>query len=194
MNTRLTKALSSATLALAVFCGLVFTGKSLTRLGDNGDVCVGTGFWQNFTLADELPVNPGVEAGGSAARLCQEAPALAQRAADLGSTVPWLLFGAIALLFFSRLLKIVATEGPFTARAANGLTALGWLVTVGTPLTGLVDGWSHSWLVHSMAPIVDSGPEFSGPMVLTLAGLAAVVMGKVTQEGVRMREDLEGTI
>lgn len=194
MNNRLTRNLASASLGLSALCGLVFAGKAFSRLIDAGDVCVETDFWRNPALSGELPTNPGVEGSGSAVRLCQEAPAVAQRAADLGSTLPWLLFGAVALLFFSRLLKVVVTEGPFTTKAAGGLTALGWLVTVGTPLTGLVAGWSHSWLVHSMAPIVDSGPEFSGPLVLTLAGLAAVVMGKVTQEGVRMREDLEGTI
>ncbi|MFD7284594.1 hypothetical protein [Streptomyces sp. NPDC059863] len=65
---------------------------------------------------------------------------------------------------------------------------------MGTPLAGLVVGWSHSWLVASMAPIVGSGPTVSGPTVLILAGLAAVIMGKIMREGVRMREDLEGTI
>lgn len=45
-----------------------------------------------------------------------------------------------------------------------------------------------------MAPIVGSGPTVSGPLVLVLAGLAAVVMGRIMREGVRMREDLEGTI
>lgn len=74
------------------------------------------------------------------------------------------------------------------------ISVLGWFVAVGTPLTGLVVGWSQSWLVGSMVPVAGSGPTVSGSQVLVLAGLAAVIMGRIMREGVRMREALEGTI
>ncbi|WP_376699977.1 DUF2975 domain-containing protein [Streptomyces candidus] len=95
---------------------------------------------------------------------------------------------------FSRLLKGVLQEGPFTDIVAGRLFFLGWFVAVGSPLAGLLAGWSDSWLVGSMAPMVGSGPTVAGPQVLVLAGLAAVVLGKIMREGVRMREDLEGTV
>ncbi|MGA4841442.1 DUF2975 domain-containing protein [Streptomyces sp. G45] len=193
MDTRLTRALTSVTFTLAVLCGLAFVGTGIAHLLDDGSVCVRTGFWANAALGD-LPIGTGVEASSSTTRLCQEDPSAAQRIAGLGSELPWLLFAALALLLFSRLLKAVVTDGPFTDAVAGRLTVLGWLITLGTPLAGLVVGWSHSWLVDSMAPIVGSGPEFSGPMVLVLAGLSAVIMGRIMREGVRMREDLEGTI
>ncbi|MEV5982182.1 DUF2975 domain-containing protein [Streptomyces sp. NPDC052114] len=195
MNTRLTRNLAWVTFGLAVLCALAFVGKGITHMLDDGAVCVKTGFWANASLGpDALPINKGVEASSSATRLCQDAPSAGQRAADLGVQLPWLLFGALALLFFSRLLDAVVLEGPFTDAASRRLTVLGWFVTLGTPLAGLVEGWSQSWLVASMAPIVGSGPEVSGPQVLILAGLTAVIMGKIMREGVRMREDLEGTI
>lgn len=194
MNTRLTRTLASVTLGLAVLCGLAFLGKGATHMLDDGAVCVQTGFWANASLEHPLPVGTGVEASSSATRLCQESPSVGQRAADLGGGLPWLLFGALALLLFSRMLKTVLIEGPFTEAVAQRLSVLGWFVAVGTPLAGLVVGWSQSWLVGSMAPIVGSGPTVSGPLVLVLAGLTAVVMGKIMREGVRMREDLEGTI
>lgn len=191
---RLTKTLASVTYALAVLCGLAFIGLGVTHLLDDGAVCVETGFWANASLADDLPVATGVDASSSAARLCQDGPSVGQRAADLGGQLPWLLFGALALLFFSRLLKAVLLQGPFTEVVSRRLTVLGWFVAVGTPVAGLVVGWSHSWLVGSMAPMVGSGPTVTGPMVLILAGLTAVIMGRIMGEGVRMREDLEGTI
>ncbi|WFB05680.1 DUF2975 domain-containing protein [Streptomyces sp. LX-29] len=194
MNTRLTRTLASATFALAVLSGLAFIGTGVTHILDDGAVCAQTGFWKNASLADNLPVSTGVEASSSAARLCQDSPSTGQRAADLGSELPWLLFGSLALLLFSRLLKAVQEKGPFTEDVSQRLCVLGWFVAVGTPLTGLVAGWSQSWLVGSMAPMVSSGPTVSGPLVLVLAGLAAVIMGKIMREGVRMREDLEGTI
>ncbi|MEU7576692.1 DUF2975 domain-containing protein [Streptomyces sp. NPDC041068] len=195
MNTRLTRTLAALTFALALLSGLAFIGTGFTHMLDDGAVCVETGFWRNASLGPEgLPINKGVEASSSAARLCQDDPSVGQRAADLGSQLPWLLFAFLALLFFSRLLKAVVLEGPFTDAVARRLTVLGWCVAVGAPLAGLVAGWSHSWLVGSMAPIVGSGPTVAGPQVLVLAGLAAVIMGKIMREGVRMREDLEGTI
>ncbi|MGW1029979.1 DUF2975 domain-containing protein [Streptomyces sp. NPDC002577] len=194
MNTRLTRTLASVTFALAVLCGLAFIGTGVTHMLDDGAVCVQTDFWRNPSLADPLPVGTDVKVSSSATRLCQDSPSAGQRAADLGGELPWLLFGALALLLFSRLLKTVLLQGPFTEPVAQRLSVLGWFVTVGTPLAGLIVGWSQSWLVGSMAPIVGSGPTVSGPLVLVLAGLAAVIMGKIMREGVRLREDLEGTI
>ncbi|MFI5760668.1 DUF2975 domain-containing protein [Streptomyces sp. NPDC051563] len=194
MNTRLIKILAAVTFGLAVLWGLIFVGTGIAHLFDDGAVCVKTGFWANASLEDSLPVAQGVEASSSTTRLCQNSPSTAQRAADLGSRLPWMLFASLALLFFSRLLKAVLSQGPFTDEVARRLTVLGWFVTLGTPLAGLVVGWSQSWLVGSMAPMIGSGPEVSDPQVLILAGLAAVIMGKIMREGVRMREDLEGTI
>lgn len=195
MNTRLTRILAPVTFALAMLCGLAFIGTAITHIVDDGAVCVQTGFWRNGSLPpDSLPIGQGVQASSTATRLCQDSPSAAQRAADLGGELPWLLFGSLALLLFSRLLKAVLLQGPFTEAVSRRLSVLGWFVAVGTPLAGLVVGWSQSWLVGSMAPIAGSGPTVSGPQVLVLAGLAAVIMGKIMREGVRMREDLEGTI
>lgn len=194
MNSRLTRTLASVTFALAVLCGLAFIGTAVTHMLDDGAVCVQTHFWRNASLADNLPIGKGVKASSSATRLCQDSPSAGQRAADLGGELPWLLFGSFALLLFSRLLKAVQQQGPFTEAVAQRLSTLGWLVALGTPLAGLVVGWSQSWLVGSMAPVAGSGAAVSGPLVLVLAGLAAVIMGKIMREGVRMREDLEGTI
>lgn len=195
MNTRLTRTLASVTYGLAVLCGLAFAGKAASHMLDDGAVCVKTGFWANASFGQGgLPVGKGVDASSSTARLCQDSPSVAQRAADLGGILPWLLFSALALFLFSRLLKGVMLQGPFTGTVARRLTVLGWFVTVGTPLAGLVVGWSQSWLVGSMAPMVGSGPGVSGPMALVLAGLAAVIMGRIMREGVRMREDIEATI
>lgn len=194
MDSRLTRTLTSGANALALLCGLAFLGKGATRMFDDGEVCAQTGFWVNASLADSPSLSEGVTASSSATRLCQDSPSVAQRAADLGGELPWLLFGALALLLFALMLRSVVRHGPFTEEVAQRLSVLGWFVAVGTPLASLVVGWSQSWLASSMAPILDSGPTFSGPLVLVLAGLTAVIMGKVMREGVRMREDLEGTV
>lgn len=194
MNTRFTKILATLTFGLAMLWALTFIGTAVSHLTDDGAVCVQTGFWANATLEGGLPVGQGVDASSTTARLCQKDPSAAQRAADLGGRLPWMLFASLALLLFSRLLDAVVSEGPFTDKVARRLTVLGWSVTLGTPLAGLAVGWSQSWLVGSMVPMIGSGPEVSDPQVLILAGLAAVIMGKIMREGVRMREDLEGTI
>ncbi|WP_234363117.1 DUF2975 domain-containing protein [Streptomyces formicae] len=183
------------TLFLALLGGLAFAGKAITHMLDDGAICVKTDFWANASLGPEgLPVAEGVKATSSTARLCQDSPSTGQRAAELGGALPWLLFAAVAMLLFSRLLDGVVQKGPFTETVARRLSVLGWFVVVGMPVAGLVVGWSHSWLVGSMAPIVGSGPTFAGSMEFVFAGLAAVIMGRIMRQGVRMREDLEGTI
>lgn len=194
MNTRLTRALATLTFVIGGLCGLVFIGQGLTHPLHGGAVCVKTDFMANGALEDGLPIAQGVEATSSATRLCKESPSTGQVAADLGADLPWPLFGFLALLLFSRVLDAVVLQGPFTEVMARRLTVLGWFVAVGTPVAGLVVGWSQSWLVGSMAPVAGSGPMVSGPLVLVFAGLAAVIMGKIMGDGVRMREDLEGTI
>lgn len=138
---------------------------------DDGAVCVGTDFWRNASLVDGLPIGKGVDASSSAAILCQDSPSVGQRAADLGHELPWLLFGFLALLLFSRLLKTVLAQGPFTDAVAQRLTVLGWFVAVGTPLAGLAVGWSQSWLVGSMAPTVVPGPRSPGRRYLSSRAL-----------------------
>lgn len=114
MNTRLTRTLTSVTFGLAVLCGFAFIGTGVSHMLDDGAVCVQSGFWANASLGDVLPVAEGVKASSSAVRLCQDSPSTGQRAADLGIELPWLLFGSLALLLFSRLLEGVQKLGPFT--------------------------------------------------------------------------------
>ncbi|MFJ8917884.1 Protein of unknown function (DUF2975) [Streptomyces sp. LamerLS-316] len=194
MHTRITKVLASVTFVLAVLSGLAFLGTAVTHMLDDGAVCVETDFWANASLADKVSTGQGVQESSSVTRLCQDGPSTGQRAAELGGVLPWLLFGSLALLLFSGLLKAVLREGPFTHAVSKRITVLGWSVAVGTPLAALVVGWSRSWLVDSMSPNVGSGPALEGPLVLVIPGLAAVIIGKFMADGVRMREDLEGTI
>ncbi|MFI6642619.1 DUF2975 domain-containing protein [Streptomyces sp. NPDC050504] len=194
MNTRLTRGVGSVALLLAVLFGMFALGKGVVGLSDDGSVCVQTGFWANAPLAMPLPVGRGVEASSSAARLCQKDPSFAQRVAGVGDEVTWGVFAAVALLVFALLLKTVIKDGPFTDAAARGLTRLGWVVTLGAPLASLVVGWSHSWLVESMAPMVGSDVRMQDSLALVFAGLAALILGKIMRQGVGMREDLEGTV
>ncbi|MFI6124808.1 DUF2975 domain-containing protein [Streptomyces sp. NPDC051064] len=194
MHTRITRILATVTLVMAVLFGLAFVGTAVTHLLDDGAVCVETDFWHNASLADKMSTGDGVQESSSVTRLCQDGPSVGQRVADLGGELPWLLFSSLALLLFNRLLEAVLRQGPFTHAVAKRLSVLGWVVALGTPVAGLVVGTSQSWLVDSMSPNVGFGVEIDGPMVLVLAGLAAVIVGSFIREGVRMREDLEGTI
>ncbi|QDQ09153.1 DUF2975 domain-containing protein [Streptomyces spectabilis] len=194
MNTRLTRTVGSVSMLLAVVLGLAFLGRSTLRLFDDGTVCAKTGFWVNAKLDGGLPVEAGVEASSSQARLCQQDPSFAQRAAGVGDELTWGLFAAVALVMLALLMKAIVKNGPFTNSAAQHLTRLGWAVTLGAPLASLLTGWSHGWLVQSMAPVVGSDVRMDGPLELIVPGLAALILGKIMRQGVAMREDLEGTV
>ncbi|WP_030688148.1 DUF2975 domain-containing protein [Streptomyces sp. NRRL B-1347] len=194
MNTRLTRTVGLVSMLLAVVLGLAFAAQSTLRLFDDGTVCAKTGFWANAKLEGGLPVEAGVEASSSQARLCQHGPSFAQRAASVGDELAWGLFAVVALVVFALLLKAIVENGPFTNPAAQYLTRLGWVVTLGAPLTSLATGWSHAWLVESMAPVAGSNLRMDGPLELVVPGLAALILGKIMRQGVGMREDLEGTV
>ncbi|MEK8174247.1 hypothetical protein NKH77_50450 [Streptomyces sp. M19] len=98
-----------------------------------------TDFWHNASLADNLPLGKGVEASSSAARLCQDSPPRASAPPTSGRT-SWLLFAAVALLLFSRLLKAVLLEGRSPTRWRDDC-----------PYSAGPSPWARHWPVSSSA-------------------------------------------
>ena len=207
-ETRLTRSLVTLTSALTALSGLAFAGMAFVQLTSAEGITVQTDFLANAPLKGGGPmVSDGVEViGGSVTGLVQHDPSLAQRAADLGLRLPWYLFGFVALLLLSRLLATALRDGPFTEAVPQRLRTLGWFVAVGGPVATFVTGWSQVFLESSMVPQVEGKPYFSLfsmpwepmdnalPWSMLLTGLAAVIFGRIMREGVRMREDLEGTV
>ena|SRR5438876_9724742 len=106
-----------------------------------------------------------------------------------------LLAGALWLL---RGLARSVTEGdPFGPPNVQRLRRLGFLLVVGGPLVEFVNWALNLSLANTLPPNAFGKvgfPGFSFPFVLLLAGLGAFILAEVFAHGVRLREDVEGTV
>jgi hypothetical protein len=96
----------------------------------------------------------------------------------------WLLLG---------LLRSVRDGDPFIPRNVKRLRALGVIVLVGVPVATFARALFESALATSV-DLPSRGADVSIPGNAILGGLAIFVLAEVFAAGVRLRDDLEGTV
>ncbi len=108
---------------------------------------------------------------------------------DLGPVVL-----AIALLWLVRgLLQSVRHGDPFTPKNVQRLRGVGFVLLVGFPIVSVVGSLLQQALART-TPSGELGTAFSVPAGGPLAGLGVFILAEVFAHGVRLREDLEGTV
>lgn len=130
---------------------------------------------------------------------CSQHPSIGQRTlatfVSLPGTLVWL--GVLFLLW--RLVRTAEVFGPFTMRMARLLRFLGWFIIVGTLTAVAIEGSATRALLHSMLPAFDQPYTMDLPLdgavfVALLGGIVALTFGRIVRVGVRMDEDLQGTV
>jgi hypothetical protein len=116
----------------------------------------------------------------------------------VGDQVPDVLFDLIALLLL-RFLRTASNEGPYSATVPGMLRALGRFVMIGAPVDALIIAVADFHLRTSLGQNLPSTAWLSQwwdtfPWWAILAGVTAVTFGWIPRIGVRMGEDLEGTV
>jgi hypothetical protein len=111
----------------------------------------------------------------------------------LGRDVPAGLVVIAALWLLRGLLRSVRDGDPFDAANVRRLRALAVVVLAGIPAALLVSSWFADELADRLG-LQGSGVEVSLPGNALLGGLALFVLAEVFASGVRLREDLEGTV
>jgi len=92
------------------------------------------------------------------------------------------------------LLRSARQGDPFTTANVRRLRKFGWLLLLGWPLVAYVTTALKSDLAATVPADVTSG-LFAPPIPLALVfGLAVLVLAEVFAHGLRLREDVEGTI
>jgi hypothetical protein len=93
------------------------------------------------------------------------------------------------------LLRSARQGDPFTTANVRRLRRFGWLLLLGWPLVAYVTTALKSDLAATVPPVVTSGLFNTTPIGLALVfGLAVLVLAEVFAHGLRLREDVEGTI
>jgi hypothetical protein len=169
-----------------------------------------------------VPVGPATGAGldsgtysfviPATARLCpgNNGPTGADIALSLGTTLPEIVFSAVALLLLCRFLWGAARPGLHSPVTPGRLRTLGWFVLLAGPVAaglrhyfqyeladnlirntpgehapGAYNGEYHAWLQEL---------QMDFPWWCVFAGVAALVVAKLLRIEVRLAEDLEGTV
>jgi Protein of unknown function (DUF2975) len=96
------------------------------------------------------------------------------------------------------LLRSARQGDPFTTANVRRLRTFGWLLLLGWPLVAYLTTNLKAALADTAPPVVTSGlgPSLLAPPIpLALVfGLAVLVLAEVFANGLRLREDVEGTI
>ncbi len=99
----------------------------------------------------------------------------------------------IALWLLRGLLKSVREGDPFTEQNVRRLRGLGLVVLIGAPLAVFASSLFANELSTS-AGFDSTGTQLTMPSGALLGGLVAFVLAEVFAAGVRLRDDVEGTV
>ena len=106
--------------------------------------------------------------------------------------VPVLL--VVSVLWLLRRILVSVREGdPFTAANVRRLRNIGLLLLIGTPIAALT-GSAFEQALASSVSAPGSGIEIGVPGGGLIAGLGVFVLAQVFEHGVRLHEDVEGTV
>jgi hypothetical protein len=103
--------------------------------------------------------------------------------------------GALALLL--RFLRTASQEGPYAATVPGRLSALGWFVLIGGPVSELLFAVSRHFLRSSLISGVPSSGWLTEwlaafPWWSTATGAAALIFAYLLRIGARAHQDVKG--
>lgn len=146
---------------------------------------------------------PGLKHGVSpvwgVSGLTIEAPTMVQRIEMVLHQLPQLAFYVGALFLLLRFLRRATEEGPYGSTVPSGLRTLGWYLIAAGPVCALISALAAFALRNSavsgipaLSWLDDWGSNM--PWTAVIVGAAALTFARILRIGVRMNEELEGTV
>lgn len=117
-----------------------------------------------------------------------------QLALSLGRDAAPMVLIVAFLWLLRNLLRSVVDGDPFTAANVRRLRTMGMLLAVGVPLGSVASNMFEQGLASTAPAAADLGSVFSLSFGGPLAGLGLFVLAEVFARGVRLRDDVEGTV
>jgi hypothetical protein len=190
-STQFLAGLSTLLLAITVLFGLFLVVGAIGGFGPNGDEVAVHSRVDVERLAD-LPadtVRPDTVDVTIRVRDASREQLWWAAARDLAPGVVMI----VGLWLLRGLLRSVRDRDPFTVVNVKRLRTLALVVLIGVPVAGFVSSLFASELASS-ADLQNAGVQLSVPGTALLGGLALLVLSEVFASGVRLRDDLEGTV
>ena len=141
---------------------------------------------------------PGVDVSAAAMSLCVSHASLGQHVLNVLRQISFfaLYTGALVLLWW--LLNGAKRNGPFHAATAGRVRFLGWLLMLGGVLATSTERLANNLLLRTMMVPSDAPSWWANlpglPPSLVLTGLGLIVVARILKVGVRMQDDLAGTV
>ena len=108
--------------------------------------------------------------------------------------LPTLAVYAVFFVLLWRLVRTARHGGPYSPSVVRGLRRLGALLLAGTLLAAMVEALAEGWLSASLLPAYGFVFHYDLPGGAVIGGASLLAVSEVVRRGVRMREDLEGTV
>ncbi|MFC5180168.1 DUF2975 domain-containing protein [Actinomadura harenae] len=186
-------------IAFLLFSALTtaFGSGSMFGFGER-DICVRDDSISVGSGEDRMPslFKPGVAASNSGLSLCVNNAPLSFKALNVATMLPTFVLYFTAILLLWRLVRHARRVGPFHLGNVRRLQFLGWWLAVGGVVAKSAEEGARRALIsamykdHGLSPL--SMIDFQLSLIITGVGLLAVA--GILRAGVRMREDLEGTV
>lgn len=184
---------------------LALLGIMLVLFGPDGLVggtglrttCVDSAGALSTTGLTGFPLKPGARLTGASAEACLDHASTGVWLSGFADRWIWYLWAAGALALLLRFLRAAALKGPYDQAVPGRLTALGWYLPVAAALVGAVAATARSTLLGAVFEGSVSWTSLWAddfPLWSALAGAAALTFARILRIGVRMHEDLEGTV
>ena len=104
----------------------------------------------------------------------------------------------IAVMWLLRsIVRSVRVGDPFGSRAVRQLRGIAGVLLVGGPIVAGINEGLRTELFDRLSPAQQTGTGTAGysvPGALLIAGLGALILAEVFAHGLRLREDVEGTV
>ncbi|WP_157745701.1 DUF2975 domain-containing protein [Nocardiopsis gilva] len=138
---------------------------------------------------------PGAEFDGDVS-VRMPASTAAQTALSVLTPVSGLLFVLAGAVILRRALRAAMREGPFTLTVATRLRYVGYLAIFGGLAHALIVAVTDALLLRSVLPDehVAFSWSFTFPAPEIVIGFGMLAVSEIIRHGVRLREDVEGTI
>jgi hypothetical protein len=135
-----------------------------------------------------------LDAGSQAVVVAEHADAGPLILAGLTQLPGYALITTVLVLLWRQVVR-VRRSGPFASGTSGRLMALGWLLTVGGPLSWAVEFVARFLLSDTLLTVgARASVDLAAPVMWALAGLGLLSIAQIVRSGESLRDELDTVI
>jgi Protein of unknown function (DUF2975) len=185
-------------LAAVAFAALQIVNPAVGAARD-GRMLVGATIPAKLQISPQrIHLPPGLRHDGWLATTAQvKHPTAAQEALAAAMDLTQLTLFIAVLWLLRGIVRSVRLGEPFGAGTVRRLRGIAGVLLIGAPIVEAINEGLRTELFDRLSPAQQTGVGTAGytiPGALLIAGLGALILAEVFAQGLRLREDVEGTV